>query len=284
MNSNTAVFELGTNTFKYLVGSPQKVLQDKAFPLRLGAKLQSTGTIPEDVATKAIEQILCSLKEIQAYHIERIICVGAMTLRKASNAEDFIKRVKEETGLHLRVLTEKEEAELAFKAATMDACDSEDKAVLDLGGGSLELIFGSYKIKHSYSLALGAVILTDRYIHSDPPSQNSLSLMQEYIKRSLEQNIIKEYSSRLIAIGGSATNLASICQKTKISKKELQDSLELLKMQKLAERKLVKGLDPERADIIIAGSMVILELLNFLALDAFEVSHRGIRHALSCQM
>lgn len=117
-------------------------------------------------------------------------------------------------------------------------------------------------MEYSYSLPLGAVLLTHRFIDSDPPSESSLQAMSAYIHRLLKQNIRGAESSALIVIGGTARNLASISGKGILSKAELQELLDFLKRKPLSERKQIPGLDPGRADIIIAGSLLILEVME----------------------
>lgn len=280
MSKMVAVLELGTNTFKYVVGSAAGIVLDGALPLRLGADLHTTGGISDEVATQAIDQIKRTLAEVRSFQPQEIICVGAMTLRMANNAEAFIKRVKEETGLRMGVLSSEQEACLAFKAASTEGMIEGEKAVLDVGGGSAELAFGSTTVKHSYSLPLGAVLLTDKFVDSDPPSESSLSEMGDYIRQLLERNIRGAESSALIVIGGTARNLASISGKTTLNISELLELLNLLKSKPLQERKQVPGLDPGRADIIIAGSLLILEVMELLRLDSFSACEKGVRHAI----
>lgn len=280
MSKQVAVLELGTNTFKYVVGSEAGIVLDGALPLRLGADLHTSGGISDEVATQAIGQIKRTMVEIQAFQPQEIVCVGAMTLRMADNASVFIERVKEETGLQMKVLSGDREASLAFKAAALDGMVAGDRAVLDVGGGSAELAFGSHRMEYSYSLPLGAVLLTHRFIDSDPPSESSLQAMSAYIHRLLKQNIRGAESSALIVIGGTARNLASISGKGILSKAELQELLDFLKRKPLSERKQIPGLDPGRADIIIAGSLLILEVMELLQLDSFSACEKGVRHAI----
>lgn len=284
MSKRVAVLELGTNTFKYVVGSSAVIVLDRALPLRLGASLHSTGGISEEVAAQAINQIKFTLHEIEAYKPQEIVCVGAMTLRMAYNASEFIKRVKEETGLQMKVLSGDREAGLAFKAANLDGMVTGNKAVLDVGGGSAELAFGSDRVEYSYSLSLGAVLLTDKFVDSDPPSKSSLEAMRAYIHRTLKQNIRGVESSAIIVIGGTARNLANISGKTTMSREELQELYDFLKSKPLDERKQIQGLDPGRADIIIAGGLLIMEVLDVLGLDRFSACEKGVRHAILAEV
>ncbi len=284
MSKTVAVLELGTNTFKYVVGSDAGIVLDGALPLRLGADLHTTGGISDQVAVQAIEQIKRTLAEVRAFEPQEIVCVGAMTLRMANNAAAFMKRVKEETGLRMSVLASEQEAFLAFKAAGADGVMTGERAVLDVGGGSAELAFGSDKLKHSCSLPLGAVLLTDKFVAGDPPSESSLQVMGAYIRRLLEQNIKGVESSALIVIGGTARNLASISGKTTLSRGELQELFDFLRGMPLEKRKQVRGLDPGRADIIIAGSVLIMEVMDLLELAQFSACEKGVRHAILAEV
>lgn len=280
MSKMVAVLELGTNTYKYVVGSDEGIVLDGALPLRLGSDLHTTGGISDQVATQAIEQIKRTLAEVRPFEPQEIICVGAMTLRMANNAEAFRGRVREETGLRMGVLSSEQEACLAFKAASAESVMAGAKAVLDVGGGSAELAFGSDEPGYNCSLPLGAVLLTDRFIDSDPPSESSLEAMRSYIRGLLEQNIQGMESSALIVIGGTARNLASISGKITLNKEELLGLFDFLKAKPLSERKKIQGLDPGRADIIIAGGLLIMEVMEVLHLDSFSACEKGVRHAI----
>lgn len=284
-----AVIDLGTNTFKYTVveGDQIKILADEALPLRLGAMLEETGNIGEQAMQRGLELLARILEKVSRFQPEEIICVGAMTLRTALDAPLFISLVKEHLGLDIRVLSGMEEATLAWDAAVWDGDPSEPVCVLDIGGGSAELIFGQSEINERYSLRLGAVILSQRFIHADPPATWELMGLQEYIRSQLETLEPGILPKRMICIGGSAANLAAMqshISHTKIeeiSALQLQGLLESMCDKTLEQRKQIPGLDPQRADIIIAGALMLQETMKWLKLEKTKLSMRGIRHAIA---
>ena len=321
-----AVIDLGTNTFKYVVAivepqtsssatqpphpsqaeqksvEPQTspsalpridILADEALSGRLGRELAKTGSIGPEATSEALSVIRDIQVRIGTWKPVNTLCVGAMTLRTAQDAPEFIQALYQATGLRARVLSGDEEARLAWKAATMRLPVLADQAVLDIGGGSFELILGSDQPAFSHSFPLGALTLKDQCICHDPPLETELQEARELVKTQLHQQSVPEKASALIAIGGTAVNLAAIqrsldsnpdLEGSVISVTELERMLKLFSGMTLAQRRNIPGLTPSRADIIIPGTLILSEVLDHLGLSSFRVSTRGIRHALLTEL
>ncbi|NLK50414.1 MAG: hypothetical protein GX294_07175 [Candidatus Cloacimonetes bacterium] len=288
-SSPAAVIDLGSNTFKYIVGKRDaegpSILLDASLTVRLAANLQKDGFLGEEAMHRGMVALGEIISQLQSYQPSSISVVGSQALRQAQDASLFLAMVKQQLGLDIRVLSGEEEARLAWQAATLEQTYRDGLAVLDLGGGSLEIIFGDALPRHSFSLSLGAVLMTARFIHHDPPLDSELSGLANYVDASLKTALPHHPVSRLMAIGGTTLNLAAINRHlnnddTTLTAGNLNQLINLLASLPLIERKKTSGLDPQRADIIIAGAVVIREVLRHLGTQELFVCRSGIRHAL----
>ncbi|NLO11538.1 MAG: hypothetical protein GX122_03845 [Candidatus Cloacimonetes bacterium] len=288
-SSPAAVIDLGSNTFKYIVGKRDaeglNILLDASLTVRLAANLQNDGFLGEEAMHRGMAALMQIIPQLQSYQPSSISAIGSQALRQAQDTPLFLAMVKQQLGLDIRVLSGEEEAQLAWQAATLEQAHRDGLAVLDLGGGSLEVIFGDAVPRYSYSLSLGAVLMTARFIHHDPPLDSELSALAAYTESVLKASLPHHPVSRLMAIGGTTLNLATInrhlnSDDTTLTAGNLNQLLKLLASLPLIERKKISGLDPQRADIIIAGAVVVREVLRHLGTQELFVCHSGIRHAL----
>lgn len=299
-----AVIDVGSNSIRSLVvdmegeGAP-KVLDDQREVVRLASGLRLRGRLSRKAMGRAIEALKRMADIARARGARRVAVVGTSAIREASNRREFIERVRAETGLRLRVISEEEEARLAFESAALSFdLGNEPCAVIDLGGGSAELIlaFGKH-VQEAYSLRLGAVTLTERYLKSDPIRGRELERLQRHVRRRLRAGRIEADPAprMLIASGGTATTLAQIVMARQglegrpvlgfeMTQAELLHLLSAMLRRTLAERREMPGLSPERADIIVAGAAVLYEIMARLKINLLRVNERGIRHALLHRM
>ena len=299
-----AVIDVGSNSIRSLVvdmegeGAP-KVLDDQREVVRLASGLRRRGRLSRKAMGRAIEALKRMSDIARARGARRVAVVGTSAIREASNRRQFIERVRAETGLRLRVVSEEEEARLAFESAALSFdLGNEPCAVIDLGGGSAELIlaFGKH-VQEAYSLRLGAVTLTERYLTSDPIRGRELARLQRHVRRRLRAARIEADPAPrvLIASGGTATTLAQIVMARQglegrpvlgfeMTQAGLLHLLSAMLRRTLAERREMPGLSPERADIIVAGAAVLYEIMARLKINLLRVNERGIRHALLHRM
>jgi exopolyphosphatase/guanosine-5'-triphosphate,3'-diphosphate pyrophosphatase len=300
-----AVIDVGSNSIRSLVvemegkGATPKVLDDQREVVRLASGLRRRGRLSRKAMGRAIEALKRMADIARARGARRVAVVGTSAIREASNRRQFIERVHAQTGLRLRVVSEDEEARLAFESAALSFdLGNEPCAVIDLGGGSAELIlaFGKH-VQQAYSLRLGAVTLTERYLTSDPIRGRELARLQRHVRRRLRAGRIEADPAPrvLIASGGTATTLAQIVMARQglegrpvlgfeMTQAELLHLLSAMLRRTLAERRQMPGLSPERADIIVAGAAVLYEIMARLKINLLRVNERGIRHALLHRM
>lgn len=290
-----AVIDLGTNSVKCLIASVGKesarILLDLNKTTRLGEEIAATGRI----GTRAMERNLLFLREIQRrcqeLRVEKVVCVGAETLRRSQDTAVFKNRIYGEFGWELRTLSPRDEARLIFKASARMAPPGVSTLVFDTGGGSTEFSWGrDGAITSSYSLPLGAVILTSKFINSDPVSREDLTALSAYVGDQLTK-LIRTETPFTIGCGGCLTTLAAVALKLgqydagriqgfSLTQQEVARQVDLYRESNDRERKNITGLPADRADIILAGAVIVLEILGYFSLSGIAVSTYGLRHAL----
>ena len=299
-----AIIDVGSNSIRSLVVevSPEggtKVVDDQREVVRLAAGLKKDGRL----SPKAMKRALLALGRMadiaRARGARRIAVIGTSAIREAKNQRVFLDRVRTETGLRLRVVSENEEARLAFESAALSfELGDQPVAVVDIGGGSTELVLAlGRNIQQDHSLRLGAVTLTERYVTSDPIRRRDLELMQRHIRRRLKAAKLERHPAPrvLIASGGTATNLAQIVMARQglegrpvlgfeMTQAELLHLLSAMMRRTVAERRQMPGLSPDRADIIVAGAVILYEIMARLRINVLRVNARGVRHALLQRM
>lgn len=292
-----AIIDLGTNSVKFFLAEIKEgkvnTIIDTNEISRLGEGLQKTGIISPEAFARNIE-VLKKFKQIALQHqVDRIHAVGTMCLRTAENATDFIKEAESQTGIDIKVLNGEQEARLSYLAVVGDFLDGEENiAVFDTGGGSTEFIFGKGEmLKDRLSLDIGAVRLTEEYLKSDPVSHIELKNMLGHIVEFFKRYDLNRKVERLVGIGGTLTSLGAVKHKMKDYDPQVIQGSELTLAQidqmisqfaekTVNERKEIVGLQPKRADVILAGAAIVRSVLSIFHLDRLTISDRGLRHGL----
>lgn len=300
-----ATIDIGTNSVLLLVGEVQpdgsiRVAEDIANVTRLGEGLVRHGELSERATTRTLA-VLAEYRDIAArYGITAPACIGTLALREAANASTFIRRARQELGLDIEVLSAEREATLTYHAAAHDFGPS--IAVLDIGGGSTELICerrgpkGPTNGHHLISLPLGCVTLTESFLKRDPTTPDELHALRLSIRATLEQQVEPLHFARpndlsLVATAGTATTIMAMHLKLasyrgdavhghRIRITEVRNLIDALMERTLAERRTMPGLIPERADVILAGSVLLHEAMSFLGYADVMISDRGVKWGL----
>jgi len=295
-----AVIDVGSNTIRALVvdvlaDGTQRILHDEREVVRLASGLTRRGRLSQKAMRRAILALKRMADIARARGTRRFAVVGTSAIRVAGNRRDFIDRVRAETGLRLRVVSETEEARLAFESAALGFdLGGQPCAVVDIGGGSTELILAlGHHMQQDYSLRLGAVGLTEDFLTEDPVRYRVFKKMRREIRRRLRAAHIQADPPPLVLIasGGTATTLAQIAMARQglqgrpvlgfeMTQGEVLHLRSALLRRTLAERRQMPGLSPDRADIILAGAAILYEVMAHLQVNLLRVNARGIRHAL----
>jgi len=292
-----AILDIGTNSIKFFVA---EIKDGKIFSIidtnnisRLGEGLQKTGKISSEAMERNIEVLADFLKTAEKEQVEEITAVGTMCLRTASNAAEFIKKAKEHLGLDIQVIEGEEEARLSYLAILSTlGIEAKNVIVFDTGGGSTEFIFGAgTKLKNRISLNIGAVYPTEKFLISDPVTDEELKTTIDYVKNFFSEHNLSGNPDVLFGIGGTVTSLGAvkhkmekynpqIIQGSKMELDEIERQIELYKNKTIVERSQIVGLQPKRADVILAGAIIVKTIMETFGKHEFIISDRGLRHGL----
>ncbi|PLX92073.1 MAG: Ppx/GppA family phosphatase, partial [Desulfuromonas sp.] len=296
-----AAIDIGTNSIRCLVveATPTgdyRLLDDEKATVRLGEGMQASGRISKTAWERA-RVALKRMREIaDGLGVVAIEAVATSAVRKAKNGAAFVAVMKEEAGVEVQVISGEEEAELAILSARHNfSMGSSHYALVDIGGGSAELVFATGEaIQDVASMELGAVFLSETFLRHDPVTGKELKALRAHIRSCLQ----KAFSDRsfpprqyLIGSGGTITSIGTMLM---AQRKEGYDSVDryevlhsdvvhllaMLERMPCRERRSLSGLSPERADIIVAGVVLVEELMRFLGTNILRINERGIREGL----
>ena len=302
-----AAIDAGSNTIHLVVAEPSadgralRTLDDELELVRLGADVSATGAIGEERAERAVAAIRAQTERAHLLGATVVLGIATEGVRAAANAQDFLRRVEAETGVRLELVTGDQEAALTYWGVVSGGDVSDGRrAVLDLGGGSLELVVGSGDaIEWRVSLPLGSGSIHDRYAPADPPSASELQSAKDVVAGVLAPLDLPLPVGEALACGGTATTLAGLAARAlaganatvadagngngtngavqSLSRAQLNALLALLKSQAAAEIARRYQVDEARARLLGAGEVVLLAAMERLGVDILRVSRRGIR-------
>ncbi|HUB76650.1 MAG TPA: Ppx/GppA phosphatase family protein [Solirubrobacteraceae bacterium] len=292
-----AVVDIGTNSTRLLVADVAGdgtigELERRTAVTRLGEGVDTTGRLGE----AGIARVRATLDEydsaIAALRADARVAVLTSAARDSANGEEFVAGLRRDYALDARIISGEEEARLTFLGAMSGRpADATRTLVVDVGGGSTELVIGSRgEVTFHVSLQLGVVRQTERHLRSDPPSPADLRALTRDARTLIERDVRvaeRRGVSRAIAVAGTATSLAAVDQalepydRAAVHGYELELPTVRLLLARLAsvpleERRRTRGLHPDRAPTIVAGIAILIEVLGAFGLDRFEVSENDI--------
>jgi exopolyphosphatase/guanosine-5'-triphosphate,3'-diphosphate pyrophosphatase len=293
-----AVIDVGTNSVKFHVGERSsegnwRTVVDRADVTRLGEGLADAGRLSPRAIDRTVEAIVANAGEARRLGASRIAAVGTAGLRMAPNANVLVDAVRDRCGVEVEILPGEEEARLAYAAALTGLDISGDVLVVfDTGGGSTQFTF-SYgsRVDERFSLNLGAVRLTERFALDEVTTKAGLDAALRAVETELAVLRGRGRPDALVGMGGAVTNLAAVhhglatydadvVHGTVLDRAEVERQLELYRSRSAAERREIPGLQPARAEVILAGACVVRSVLALLDVPAVTVSDRGLRHGL----
>ena len=293
-----AVVDIGTNSTRLLVaelraGRVIAELTRRTSVTRLGAGVDAGGRLAGDAIGRVFATLDQYRSEIDSYQPDAAVAVLTSAVRDAANGPEFAAEVQRRYRLSPHILTGDQEASLTFLGATSerDPGDRMPTLVLDIGGGSTELVIGAgRRAGFHVSTQAGVVRQTERHIRSDPPTAAELDELVTDVRAILERSVSpdqRDAVNRAIAVAGTATSLAAIAQQLVpydpdkvhgyvLSRLQCEQALSRLASLPLDARREVPGLHPDRAPTIVAGVVILLEALELFGLDRVEVSEHDI--------
>ena len=299
-DTRTAVIDLGSNSFRLVVFTAAhgwwKRTDEIFLAVRVGAGLDATGELGEAPMQRALEAVEVFAHFLTATQIgaQDVAAVATSAIRDASNQAAFLERVQLDTGLQVRVLSRDEEAHYGYLAA-VNSTTLADGVVLDLGGGSMQLV--EVNSRHPGRLGswpLGAVRMTEHFLpDGDEASKKERKALRAHVEQALADDAawLPRAGRRLVGIGGTMRNLAAAVQAEEdlpslgvqgfeIRRVALDDLIKRLAHLPASERSSIKGIKYARADLILAGAIVVQAVLEFGGFDAIEVTEAGLREGV----
>jgi exopolyphosphatase/guanosine-5'-triphosphate,3'-diphosphate pyrophosphatase len=293
-----AVIDVGTNSLKFHIGDKRpdgswRTVVDRAEVTRLGERLEATGEIGREAMERTVTAIAGMTAEAERSGVSDIAAVGTMGLRTALNSDQFIDEVRQRAGVQIEVISGDEEGRLAYVAVKSGLGLGDGTLVaFDTGGGSTQFTFGHGPIvDERFSVNVGAVRFTERYGLGDVVSSEQLRAALDAIAVELTRLDSARSPDVLVGLGGGITNIiavrlglvrydADIVQGSVLDRAELERQIELYRSRPVEERRRIVGLQPQRADVILAGACIVKTVMAKLGKDALTVSDRGLRHGL----
>lgn len=297
-----ATIDIGTNAVLLLIGEKTadgkiKSIHEGAQLTRLGQGLSSSTELHPDGMQRTLDVLKAFAATCAKHKASPIVAVGTSAFRRAGNAKVFLKQVKDETGIDVRVISGTEEAELSFDAARAEFGD--DIVVIDIGGGSTEFIWMTQNGLHTQSLLLGAVMLQENFGRNDPLDALDAVEMEAAVLDSLSDlplTAIAETATKLlVGIAGTVTSLAAMNLKLKkydheqvhghvLTIGDVERIIGELLPLTIEERKELPGLEPKRADVIYPGAVILEETMEHFGKNKVITCHHGIRWGLAYRL
>jgi len=284
-----ACVDIGSNTTRLLLaecrdGSLRELMTQRVFT-RIGKSIRRDGAIPADKLAETTDVVEQQVRHARELGADRIAIVATAAVRQARNGSELTGAIELATGLATRVLSEDEEARLAFLGAsrTLGAPFEGNLAVVDVGGGSTEIAIGTLEegVIWSQSFRVGSGFLADSYLHSDPPAAAELEAVRAHATGVFE-GLRTPPVGRAVASGGSATSLRRLAG-GELSYEALERAIRLLASAPAADLAERFELDPERVRLLPAGVLILEAVGDCLGL-ALKIGNGGIREGVVLEL
>lgn len=301
-----AGFDLGTNTFLLLIadigaGQVEPIL-DRETIVRLGKGVDAAGNLNAEAMQRGYACLREYVKLAQQYQVEKIFAVGTSALRDAANRAEFLNTALEQTGVHLEIISGEKEARLTFAGTLSNKTNLPGPiAVLDIGGGSTEVVIGEPRLfstgdntLQARSADIGSVRLTERFAQNDPVLPEEVRRIRqqaETVMRATWPAASLAAVKTLLGTAGTITTLAAMAQEMrayeprridgfKLTRQKLGELSAELQRRTVAERCELPGLSAARADVILAGAIILETFLDLYKFPDLMVSDRGLRYGV----
>lgn len=297
-----AAIDTGTNSTRLLVAEEHaggfRTLERRMVITRLGEGVDRRRVL----APEALKRTLATIADYAAacgeYGVERIRVTGTSAVRDAMNRNEFFEGVERLTGRPPELLTGDTEARTTFLGVRADLPAAETILVVDIGGGSTELIYGAREPESLVSLDIGCVRLFEKYLESDPPTRDEIDALRAEVLEALEafsDTVRVMPASLLVGVAGTVSQLATLKSGSLVYDSDITHHMVMthgdvrllakrLESLSYAQRKRVTGLDPGRADVIVAGAEILLCVMEAFDFAEVMVSEKDILDGLVIQL
>jgi exopolyphosphatase / guanosine-5'-triphosphate,3'-diphosphate pyrophosphatase len=293
-----AVVDIGTNSTRLLIADVKdgvlREVERQTTVTNLGRGVDLTHNLCSDAVDSVCTVIAGYMARWEEMGAERVMAIATSAVRDSANGDAFIAELRERFGLDAHLLSGEEEARLTYLGATAQRAPSEESTlVLDIGGGSTELIVGTgSEVSFHTSLQAGTIRHSERHINSDPPDPHELEDLASDVRALIDEAVAASGGvrpARAIAVAGTPTSLAAVEQELepydsgrvhgyRLTMLPVQKMLSTLSALPLAERLRVPGLHPGRAPTIVAGSVILVGVMRAFGVEEVEVSEHDILH------
>lgn len=298
-----AAIDIGTNSVLLLIAETTDAglfpLLERATITRLGEGVDRTRELAEPARARTLACLAGYANDIARHSPERIVAVGTSAMRDARGGPAFAKEAERLLGVLPLVVDGAREAELTFRG-TLSGLGLEGRvAVFDVGGGSTEVVVGDASsagakpsIRSARSIDIGSVRLFERHVRSDPPEPSEIAAIRADVERALGSVSEVPADATLVGVAGTVTTLAAIAHEidpydgarihgARLELEAIRDVAARLSSRSLAERKKLPGLEPRRADVIVAGALLVERFVTWSQKPGIVVSDRGVRWGLA---
>jgi exopolyphosphatase/guanosine-5'-triphosphate,3'-diphosphate pyrophosphatase len=293
-----AAIDLGSNSVRLLVlGADGEEQVRRATITRLGAGIARTGVLSPDGIDRTLDCLRSYRAELDRHRVDRVVVVGTAATRRADDREAFFDAVADVIGIRPRVIDGDEEARLSYEGATASIDAPGPYLVVDIGGGSTELATADLAGRvRSVSLPVGCVTLTETELHSDPPRPeeltNAIAVVTDLLDEALRAEPRLGEVTTVVGVAGTITTVAAVeigltaydraaVDGFVLERAAAEDVFRTLATESLDDRVHNPGLQPERADVIVAGCCILVALLRRLRADALVVRDADLLDALA---
>ena len=293
--SRVAAVDLGTNSTRLIVADVEdgriSDVDRETRITRLGEGVDARRRLlPVPIAR--VRNVLSDYrKTLESLGAERTLLIATSAVRDAENGEAFLGEIEWSYGFKTRLLSGHDEAMLMFRGVTSERGLREGTVIVDIGGGSTELVAGATKDGLPVlRLEDGSVRITERFLHSDPPTEAELDDAAAAVRMLLWERVpdeVRKDTRSAIGVAGTLTSIAGLAlgleeydrdqvHGFQLSAEALEDQLHRLASVPVAERRKLRPLDPDRAPVIVGGAVIAREVLDFFGLDKLEISEHDI--------
>jgi exopolyphosphatase/guanosine-5'-triphosphate,3'-diphosphate pyrophosphatase len=294
-----AAIDMGSNTTLMLICDVQnnkitKVISDHSEMTRLSQELQADKLLKPE-ALDRLDKCLAFYREIMSRaHVEKVVAVATSAARDAKNQSEFF-RITDSHAIPVQIISGDQEAKVTFVGSTFDVQDKEGVVVIDIGGGSTEIVAEQNGRVEGFSLNVGSVRMTEQFFSSHPVRASEVASLEAFLRQELirQRGHLPEPKNvkRAVAVAGTPTTLAMILQQITfdeeqvhgfvVTKKTVEEWLEKLAGMSIEQRCRLIGMHPKRADVMVAGLAILSSVLQFLELGELTVSTKGVRYGLA---
>ncbi len=294
-----AAIDVGTNTVLLVVAerapSGFRMVAERGAITRLGKGVDADKRLAPEAMARTLDAVGRFADEARALGAVDLVVTATSAARDAANGPEFLEAARTRAGVPVEILSGAAEAQLSYLAVANDfaaEAGTRELVAIDIGGGSTEFIFGhGPKVRFHTSLNVGSVRLTERCVRSDPPSSDDFSRLRATLESALAAVPPPETGALVVGVAGTVTTLYAVANSIApydagrvhggwLSREVLAETRAKLASMPLEQRRAVPGLQPERADVIIAGAVLLEFALDHLGAPGARVSDHGLRWGL----